>query len=88
MYKIETLVTNLLKVNFNKQFNAYISILIIIALNIILFLKFGDKFGDLIIDVSREVTVPLRILDGQVLYKDFHYEYGPLVNVLTLENKL
>lgn len=82
MYKIETLVTILLKLNFNKQLNAYLSILIIIALNIILFLKFGDKFGDLIIDVSREVTVPLRILEGQVLYKDFHYEYGPLVPYL------
>lgn len=83
MPKINTLATNSLKSSINNhQCYTYLSILIIIALNSILFLKFGDKFGDLIIDVSREVTVPLRILDGQVLYKDFHYEYGPLVPYL------
>ena len=59
--------------------NIYVIGLILSVLNIILFLKYGEKFGDIFIDSSREVTVPLRILDGQVLYKDFHYEYGPIV---------
>ena len=59
--------------------NIYVIGLILFVLNIILFLKFGEKFGDIFIDSSREVTVPLRILDGQVIYKDFHYEYGPIV---------
>ncbi len=59
--------------------NIYVIGLILFVLNIILFLKFGEKYGDIFIDSSREVTVPLRILDGQVIYKDFHYEYGPIV---------
>jgi hypothetical protein len=63
----------------DKLLNTYFVALILIVVNIILYLKFGEKFGDIFIDVSREVTVPLRILDGQILYKDFHYEYGPFV---------
>ena len=82
MNKIDTLIANLNKITLDKVLNTHFSILIIIIINSILFIKFGDKFGDLIIDVSREVTVPLRILEGQVLYKDFHYEYGPLVPYL------
>jgi 4-amino-4-deoxy-L-arabinose transferase-like glycosyltransferase len=63
----------------DKLLNNYFVALILIVVNITLYFKFGDKFGDIFIDVSREVTVPLRILDGQIIYKDFHYEYGPFV---------
>jgi len=66
-------------IKIERLLNIYVIGLILFVLNIILFLKFGEKFGDIFIDSSREVTVPLRILDGQVLYKDFHYEYGPIV---------
>jgi hypothetical protein len=65
--------------NFDKLLNEYFITFIIIVINITLYFKFGEKFGDIFIDVSREVTVPLRILDGQIIYKDFHYEYGPFV---------
>ena len=44
----------------------------------ILYFQFGEHFGDVLIDSSREVTVPMRINEGQRLYQDFHYEYGPL----------
>jgi hypothetical protein len=68
--------------NFDKLLNNYFVTFILIVVNITLYFKFGEKFGDLFIDVSREVTVPLRILDGQIIYKDFHYEYGPFVPYL------
>jgi len=34
------------------------------------------KWGDLIIDTFRDVSVGTKILHGKVLYKDFFYEYG------------
>ena len=43
-----------------------------------LFVWLYGRFGDLIIDTSREATVPWRILEGQVLYRDIHYIHGPL----------
>ncbi|HRY30764.1 MAG TPA: hypothetical protein P5079_12100, partial [Elusimicrobiota bacterium] len=51
--------------------------LLLFALNLLLFLLFYGKFGDILIDSSREATVPWRILHGQVPYRDFQYEYGP-----------
>ena len=51
---------------------------ILIALNAILFVAFYGRFGDLIVDCSREATIPWRILHGDLIYRDFNYEYGPL----------
>ncbi len=34
------------------------------------------KWGDLIIDTSRECLVPYRVLRGEVLYKDIFYLFG------------
>lgn len=35
------------------------------------------KWGDLIVDVGREMYVPLEILSGKLLYRDIAYLYGP-----------
>lgn len=52
--------------------------LALVGLNVLLFAAFYGKFGDLIVDTSREATLPWRILLGDVPYRDFNYEYGPL----------
>jgi len=39
------------------------------------------------VDIHREMTVPLRIMNGEVLYRDFNFLYGPLpphVNTIPL----
>ena len=54
------------------------SLWILIGLNLLLFVAFYGRFGDLIVDCSREATVPWRILHGDLIYRDFNYEYGPL----------
>jgi 4-amino-4-deoxy-L-arabinose transferase-like glycosyltransferase len=36
------------------------------------------RWGDLIIDTGRELEVPRRILEGEVLYADLRFYYGPL----------
>jgi hypothetical protein len=36
------------------------------------------KWGDVVIDVGRELEVPWKITEGQVLYRDLAYNYGPL----------
>lgn len=55
---------------------------ILVGLNVLLFLALYGRFGDLIVDSSREATVPWRILRGDVIYRDFNYEYGPLAPYL------
>lgn len=55
---------------------------ILVGLNVFLFLALYGRFGDLIVDTSREVTVPWRILHGDAIYRDFNYEYGPLAPYL------
>ncbi|MDP8230056.1 MAG: hypothetical protein P9L93_03020 [Candidatus Gorgyraea atricola] len=35
------------------------------------------KWGDLIVDVGREMYVPWQLFLGKVLYRDIHYLYGP-----------
>ncbi|MEW6076917.1 MAG: hypothetical protein AB1724_03810 [Thermodesulfobacteriota bacterium] len=34
------------------------------------------KWGDLIVDTFREFWVPMKLLEGHVLYRDIFYEYG------------
>lgn len=36
------------------------------------------KWGDLMIDYGAQVYLPWRIAEGQVLYRDINYLYGPL----------
>ena len=57
-------------------------VFLLLGLNVLLFLLFYGRFGDLIVDCSREATIPWRILHGGVLYRDFNYEYGPLAPYL------
>lgn len=40
------------------------------------------KFGDILVDTGRELTLPLRILNGELPYRDFFYPYGPLSPLL------
>ena len=35
------------------------------------------KWPDLIVDFGRQVYIPWQLAEGQVLYKDIHYIYGP-----------
>jgi hypothetical protein len=41
-----------------------------------------DKWGELFIDYSRELVVPLGIAEGKQLYRDMQYHYGPLAPYL------
>src|SRR5258706_9067400 len=34
-------------------------------------------WGDFEFDYGREMYVPLRLLEGDVLYRDVRYQYGP-----------
>ena len=35
------------------------------------------KWGDLIVDIGREMYVPLELVSGKMLYRDIFYLYGP-----------
>ena len=37
-----------------------------------------QRWTSLIIDIGRETDLPLRILNGEMLYRDVHYIYAPL----------
>ena len=37
------------------------------------------RWGDIQVDLGREVYVPVEILKGRMLYRDLWYPYGPLV---------
>lgn len=52
--------------------------MVLVGLNVLLFWILYGRFGDLIVDCSREATIPWRILHGDLIYRDFNYEYGPL----------
>src|SRR5271156_3626338 len=36
------------------------------------------RWGDIQVDCGRELYVPVEILRGKLLYRDFWYPYGPL----------
>ncbi|MBL7151805.1 MAG: glycosyltransferase family 39 protein [Candidatus Omnitrophica bacterium] len=57
--------------------NGSLSFLLIAATFICLLRLSWLKYGDLIVDVGREMYVPLQILSGKLLYRDFCYIYGP-----------
>lgn len=59
-----------------KYFLKEISILFCISL--ILFIFYGAKSDSFLVDVGREAYLPLRILEGKLLYKDLFNVYGPL----------
>lgn len=45
---------------------------------VLLALASWRRLGNLVIDGGRELEVPRRILEGDVLYADVHYYWGPL----------
>ena len=55
--------------------NADITVLLLLC-TAVLFI-FTGHYGDILLDVGREVYYPLRILEGKVLYKDLFVIYGP-----------
>ncbi|MFH0935240.1 MAG: hypothetical protein V1828_00035 [Candidatus Omnitrophota bacterium] len=57
--------------------NGSLSFLLIAAIFICLLRLSWLKYGDLIVDVGREMYVPLQILSGKLLYRDLCYAYGP-----------
>ncbi len=36
------------------------------------------EWGDLCVDTGRELDLPRRLAEGQLLYRDARYYYGPL----------
>jgi hypothetical protein len=63
-----------------KKYSAYLNSLICLAAmsGCFLFLlnRTWLKWGDLIVDTFREFWIPMRLLEGSVLYRDVFYEYG------------
>jgi len=65
----------------NKATSLSVRSLILIVVSLCLFYLLKTtwlKWGNIIIDTSREYWVPLQLLNGKVLYKDIFYNYGPL----------
>lgn len=63
--------------------NKYLILLIVLALCAAAI--FTGHYGNILLDVGREVYYPQQILSGKVLYKDLFNIYGPfsyLVNAL------
>lgn len=53
-----------------------ITFILLGAVFIYLLSKTWNKWGDIIIDTSRELWLPAQLLKGKVLYKDIFYIYG------------
>jgi len=62
----------------NRNSRTLISLFVMAAILAYLLMATWYKCGDLIIDTSRELWVPLQILNGKVLYNDLYYFHGPL----------
>lgn len=63
-------------------------IVFIEVLVLIIFALFVGNFGDINVDSYREAYIPLRILEGKVLYKDIFCIYAPfsyLFNAILLK---
>jgi len=58
--------------------NGFIPFLLIAAVSVYMLRLSWLKWADLVIDVGREMHMPLEILKGRLIYRDFAYIYGPL----------
>lgn len=56
------------------QWGYFVVVFYFIFQTVIFFNKSGFITGDL----GREIYIPIRVLEGQILYKDFSWLYGPL----------
>lgn len=63
--------------NFFKRYDL-LNLSLIFLIMSFLFLMFYGKLGSYLVDVGREVYLPWRMLEGEVLYKDLFNMYGPL----------
>lgn len=63
--------------NFLKRYDL-LNLFLIFFFMSFLFLLFYGKLGSYLVDVGREVYLPWRMLEGEVLYKDLFNMYGPL----------
>src|SRR5271170_2421451 len=55
---------------------------LIVVVAIVLAWYTWAHWGDLQIDCGRELYVPVEILRGKLIYRDFFYSYGPLAPYL------
>lgn len=52
-------------------------LLSVLACLIFLLWRTWLRWGDLVIDTGRELSMPLELLSGRLLYRDIFYLYGP-----------
>jgi hypothetical protein len=56
--------------------------LVLAAVWALLLAQSWERWGDLLVDLGRDCTVPGEILRGRVLYRDVVYSYGPVAPYL------
>ena len=55
---------------------------VLLCVGILLFVQSYQAWGDLIIDLGRDLYLPGQLLAGRVLYRDVLYNYGPVAPYL------
>jgi hypothetical protein len=56
--------------------------IVLLGVGALLFVQSYQAWGDLIIDLGRDLYLPGQLLDGRVLYRDVLYNYGPVAPYL------
>lgn len=67
--------TNFLKKSFNRS-SSFVVVATIVGSFLYLLSVSWLRWGDLFVDTSRELWLPLQLLKGKVLYRDLFYPYG------------
>jgi hypothetical protein len=76
------------KKNVRSAFKPFIPLTVMSASFLYLPNRTWMKWGDLIVDTFRELWIPMRLLQGDGLYRDIFYEYGffpPYLQALLLK---
>jgi len=60
----------------SRHINFFVALAAMSACFLYLLNRTWMKWGDLIVDTFRECWIPMRLLEGSVLYRDIFYEYG------------
>ena len=55
---------------------------VLLCVGILLFVQSYQAWGDLVIDLGRDLYLPGQLLAGRVLYRDVLYNYGPVAPYL------
>ena len=66
------------KGDFFKRKNHTLAVVLIVALALLLFYSFYGSWIWLAYDVGREILVPAKLAQGDMLYRDIIYWYGPV----------